>query len=157
MVTRPLRDRVAEAIRESRIGRTRFGWDQCDQEDYRRSFDALVRIGRRLGFTIVDTGEEKPRPAPPEANAIYALNDARDPKFERSIVCQGSGDWSIVTTDRENGNPKSLLSFTLAEVDLDCDRILAGDPSAKDIKGVLTKVAAANVIRMLNAETMEPS
>lgn len=159
-MTRDFRDRVAEAMRESRIGRTRFGWDQCDQEEWRRSFDAFVRLGTRLGFTVVDTRTETPGPAPPVTTVIYALDDARDASVERAVRCDGAGNWSIVSTKRDARratiDSKTLLTFTLAEADLDCDRILAGDPAAKDIKGVLTKVAAANVIRMLNAETMEP-
>ncbi|ESW92948.1 hypothetical protein NKL07_21980 [Mesorhizobium sp. C280B] len=160
-MTLTLRDRVAEAMRESRIGRTRFGWDQCDQEEWRRSADALMRYGRHLGFEIVETGNIAHRPAPPVTPVIYALDDARDASVERSVRCDGAGNWSIVSTKRDARraaiDSKTLLTFTLAEADLDCDRILAGDPTAKDIKGVLTKVAAANVIRTLNAETMEPS
>ncbi|RWC91682.1 MAG: hypothetical protein EOS72_03230 [Mesorhizobium sp.] len=158
---RDLRDRAGEALREARIGRSRFGWDQCDQDDWRRAFDAFVRIGKRLGFSVVDTRTETPRPPAPSAAAIYALTDHRDASVERSVLCTGGGNWSIISTRRDakaaTVDTKTLLTFTLAEVDLNCDRILAGDPSAKDIKGVLTKVAAANVIRMLNAETMEPS
>ncbi|RWM29440.1 hypothetical protein [Mesorhizobium sp.] len=156
---RDLRDRAAEAMREARIGRTRFGWGRCDQEEWRRAFDAFVRLGSRLGFQVVDTCTETPRPAGPGVPTIYTLNDARDGSVERSIRCDGAGSWSVVATKHDSRaasiDTKTLLAFTLAEADLDCDRILAGDPAAKDIKSVLTKVAAANVIRMLNAETME--
>ncbi|TIR23991.1 MAG: hypothetical protein E5X34_13125 [Mesorhizobium sp.] len=158
-MTRDLRDRAAEAMREARIGRTRFGWDQCDQEEWRRAFDAFVRLGKRLGFDVVDTRTETPRPAAPSNPTIYALADHRDASVERSIRCDGAGSWSVIATKHDSRaasiDAKPLLTFTLAEADLDCDRILAGDPSAKEIKSVLTKVAAANVIRMLNAETME--
>lgn len=157
-MTRPLRDRAAEAMRESGIGRTRFGWkdslDESAREEWRRRFDAFVRLGERLGFTVVD-GTEKPRQPSPPSPTIYALHDAQDPQRERSVRFQGDGQWAIIITNRLTKEEKTLLVFSVEEVDRDCDLILSGNPSAQAVRGVLTKVAAANIIRSLSAEAME--
>lgn len=157
-MTRPLRDRAAEALRESRIGRTRSTWlgslDESAREDWRRSFDTFVRLGETFGFQVVDSAA-KPRPPSPPSPTIYALHDAQDSQRERSVRFQGDGQWAIVITNRLTKEEKVLLVFSVEEVDRDCDLILSGNPSAQSIRGVLTKVAAANIIRSLSAETME--
>ena len=159
MTTRPLRDRLGEMMREARIGRTRFNWTSLDdsaQEDWRRSADHLLRLAAKMGVSIEHSGTEKPRPNPPPAGVIYALHDILDPQKERGIRCDGNGNWSIISTNRQTKAIKILLTFTLEDVDRECDQILGGDPKVKEIQGLLTKVAAANFIRMLHAEAMVP-
>ncbi|WP_378952170.1 hypothetical protein [Mesorhizobium sp. ANAO-SY3R2] len=157
-MTRPLRDRLGEMMREARIGKTRYAWSRLDdsaQEEWRRSADHLQRLAADMGVSITLTGDQKPKPTPPAAAVIYSLHDARDSQNERAIRCEGDGRWSVITTNRLTKATKILLTFSVEEVDRDCDQILGGDPKAKEITGALTKVAAVNFIRMLHAESME--
>lgn len=153
-MSRPLRDRLGEAMREARVGRSSFGWDQCDQEDYRRSADALLRLADRLGFKVVDAGEEQIRPALPQSATAYAVHAATS-DGKRALRCLSRGLWAVVGI-APDGQEKILLKIDIADADAECDRILAGDPTVKDAPGILTRVAAANLIRTINAEQMEP-
>lgn len=61
-MTRPLRDRGAEALRRCRIGEARPLWPDLPEdtrEDWRQSFDALLALGRtHLAFRVEDTRGE---------------------------------------------------------------------------------------------------
>lgn len=55
---RPLRDRIGEAIRLSRIGNSRPVWSDLPEhtkEDYRVSADQLAELAPRLKFEVRDT------------------------------------------------------------------------------------------------------
>lgn len=52
---RPLRDRLGEAIRLSRLGDTRPVWvdlPEHTKEDYRVSADQLIELGPRLRYEV---------------------------------------------------------------------------------------------------------
>lgn len=54
---RPLRDRLGEAVRRSRIGLAEPLWASLDddmREEYRKSADRLVILGKELGFRVED-------------------------------------------------------------------------------------------------------
>lgn len=54
---RPLRDRLGEAIRRSRIGLAEPLWEYLDdgmREDYRRSADRLLALGEPLSYSVED-------------------------------------------------------------------------------------------------------
>lgn len=54
---RPLRDRLGEAIRRSRIGLAEPLWEYLSddmREDYRRSADRLLKLGEALDYGVED-------------------------------------------------------------------------------------------------------
>ena len=54
---RPLRDRLGEAVRRSRIGLAEPLWEYLNddmREEYRKSADRLVILGKELGFRVED-------------------------------------------------------------------------------------------------------
>jgi hypothetical protein len=60
---RPLRDRLAEALRRCRVGNTMphyLDLPEHTREDYRKSADMLVSIGAaELDFTVSDEREDR--------------------------------------------------------------------------------------------------
>lgn len=57
-MSRPLRDRLGEMIRLARLGSTRFPWSSCDQEDWRRSADQLLRLAGASATVISERPSE---------------------------------------------------------------------------------------------------
>lgn len=61
-MSRPLRDRVGEALRQCRIGNSGGGYErQPDnvKDDYRRSADWLIANAASLGFRVTDEREQR--------------------------------------------------------------------------------------------------
>lgn len=66
-MSRPLRDRVGEALRQCRLGNVGGGFErQSDsvKDDYRKSADWFIANASSLGFRITDEREQHHEPRP---------------------------------------------------------------------------------------------
>jgi hypothetical protein len=143
-----LRYRLAEMMREARIGNTRFGQGTYDADDWLRSADVMLRIADRYGVSIGVSGEPAAKPVLPET--VYSVI-GHNPSTERQIR-RGDKHWHIVSLDRKTGDSKTILEFDLTATDIDADRVMAGDPAARDLPALLSRLAASTLIRKLHAD-----
>lgn len=149
-MTRPLVDRLAEAMREARIGDTRFAWQDCDQDDWRRSAAVMLKLATKFGIAITVTDEKaKPEVLPETIYQVIGHN----PSTER-LLCMRKGELLLLSKDRKSGDETTVMSIDLAATDTDADQALSGNPSVRQAPAILTRLAASSIIRKLHAETL---
>lgn len=153
------RTALARAMRDERIGLTRFGWDRLDQEaqeDWRRRADHVGRLLAERGYTIAKTGASKPVMPVPAERTILSSQTVPDP----SKVCcvRADGDkWSIVLVDRKTNEEVVEQSFTLDEAFILVGTVIARDPAGAKRLGLGRMLAATIEILRLNAASLAVS
>jgi hypothetical protein len=136
-------------MREARVGDSRFAWSTCDQEHWCRSADVMIRIAGRFGITIsYDGSAADPGDLPSDVYSVIGNN----PGTER-LVRRDGDRWAIVSRDRKTNDEKVILTFDMPSAEILADRVLAGDPTARDEPAALTQLAAALLTRIQHAET----
>ena len=148
-MTRPLRSILGEMMREARIGDSRLAWASCDQEDWCRSADVMVRLQDKYRVTITYEGLiAEPKDLPSDVYSLIGNN----PGTER-IIRRDGDRWTIIARDRKTTEEKVILTFDMHAAEILADRVLAGDPKARDEPAALTQLAAALLTRIQHAES----
>jgi hypothetical protein len=135
-------------MREARVGDSRFSWSTCDQEHWCRSADVMIRIADRFGIIITYDGKAAdPDDLPSDVYSVIGNN----PGTER-LVRRDGDRWAIVSRDRKSNDEKVILTFDMHSAEILADRVLAGDPTARDEPAALTQLAAALLTRIQHAD-----
>ena len=148
-MSRPLRDRLAEAMRRARLGGlVRTTWERISeeaQEEWRLAADHVLRLSTELGLSIAIDGDGKAEP--PSDSPVIWRSCAAGANAER-IVRGGDDGWGLVVLS--GGEEERIMGTTLEEVATIANLALVGDPKCNE-RGNLTRLSMGFVVLQLDA------
>lgn len=153
---RPIRDILAEMMRRERLGLMRPLWNDASDEQkepIRQRADHMLRLLASEGLAVVRVGDGEAAVPPPSSPVIWRFKLVGR-NAERLVRRAASNLWEIVTI--EDGKETVEQSFSLQQASLNSGLVLIGDPAAKSIPGLGSRLAAVLEIYRLDAATMEP-